>query len=93
MLATATFARLVGRTSRIIPHTIDSSMETAEEKEMRKAYANQMVVTLMDLLSLDTKQRDSIICSASEEWDKWFGVSSQRLRSTLESRPRTLCID
>ena len=87
LVGTARFAGLLKSAEDAQNKPTSILRETPAEAALRKACANQMVVGLMDSFSQDCRAKDHIVTTVTEPWDKWLGVTSQRLRSTSESGP------
>jgi hypothetical protein len=88
MVGSQKFADLIPTASAEYTKATDSKRDTPEEKQLRKASANQMVVGLMDMMAPDACVRDKLVVIATEVWLKdWLGPSSARLRGVTESLP------
>ena len=72
MLGTKKFASMVS-SGVALGRGTSVSRETLEEKALRTACANQMVVALMSFLHADTSAKDKIIVSVATPWEQYFG--------------------
>ena len=64
--------------------------DTPVDAALRKACANQMVVSLMSYMADDTVPKDKIIVSSATPWEQQFGKTNAELRSVNNSRPYTV---
>ena len=84
MMGQMKFARLVASGGAITRST-NRKRDSPEEVNLRKACSNQVVVGLMDMLGDSTQQKDAIIVVSTKAWERWFGATSIRLRSCVDS--------
>ena len=80
LLGSGKFAKLVMDGADLGRHAGTDEAVTDEDKALKKACANQLVVGLMDWLSPHTSINDKLLVAGTQAWAHWMETSSRCLR-------------
>lgn len=84
MMSSASFRKVAIGNMQVHKST-NSKKETAEERAVRQACQNQLVLATLWMLDEESEALDRIIVAVGSPWEEWHSAQNSRLRSVGDS--------